>query len=72
MARRYMYVCCPDGTEVRTFGGNGSDVKRMCRLYMSMTKEEFLAMHPRFKESCEGREFKLYVYYSGNPDTIWK
>lgn len=70
MARRHMSVYLSDGTKVRTFGGNGSDVKRMCRLYANMTKEQFLSMHPKFKDICDRNIFKLYVDYSGNHNTI--
>lgn len=66
VARRYMSVYC-NGIEVRTFGGNGSDVKRMVRLYQNMTKEEFLAKHPKFIDVCKDK-FNLIVI----PEFGWK
>lgn len=61
MARRYMWVYC-NGIEVRTFGGNGSDVKAMYRLYKNMTKEDFLSKHPKFAEICKDK-FELTVQH---------
>lgn len=67
MARRYMSVCC-NGVHVRTFGGNGSDVRHMYRHYKYMTKEQFLSKHPSFAEICKDG-FAIGVWYSGNPET---
>lgn len=48
---------------VRTFGGNGHDVKECAKFYKNMSKEQFLQMHPKFTEMCKDN-FKLYIFYS--------
>ena len=67
MARRYMSVCC-NGVHVRTFGGNGGEVRDMYRRYKYMTKEQFLSKHPSFAEICKDG-FAIGVWYSGDPRT---
>ena len=67
MARRYMSISC-NGVDVRTFGGNGQEVRDMYTYYKHMTKEEFLRKHPLFTEICKDR-FCLSVYYSGDSRT---
>ncbi len=67
MSRRYVSIYC-NGEHVRTYGGNGFDVREMYRRYKSMSKEEFLAKHPTFTEICK-YGFSLHVWYSGNPET---
>ena len=65
MARRSMTVYlnfCDDEHHVRTFGGNGYDVREWVDYYKNMTKEQFLSMHPRFTEKCKD-EFKLIIFY---------
>ena len=65
MARRSVSVYVNDYCEenhVRTFGGNGNDVRDMVNLYNDMTKEEFLLKHPKFADMCKER-FKLYIIY---------
>ena len=59
MARRCMRVYC-NGTLVRKYGGNKSDVRNMISLYRNMTKEQFLFHHPKFKEKCKDK-FQLEV-----------
>lgn len=65
MARRSMTVyvngVCEEN-RVRTFGGNGSDVRDMVAVYESMTKEEFLRKHPMFTDMCRDN-FKLHIVY---------
>ena len=65
MARRSMTVFVNgycDENHVRTFGGNGSDVRDMVRLYNNMTKEEFLLRHPKFADMCK-EKFELHICY---------
>ena len=65
MARRSMSVYVNGYREenhVRTFGGNGSDVRDMVNLYQNMTKEEFLLRHPKFTNICKD-EFRLHILY---------
>lgn len=66
MARRSMTVylnsAVPEN-RVRTFGGNGSDVRNKVQLYKNMSKELFIAMHPKFAEQAE-KEFRLIVHYN--------
>jgi len=57
-----------NGMKVRTYGGNGSDVRAMYRRYKNMTKNDFLSIHPNFTEVCKSK-FELSVRYSGNPET---
>lgn len=52
-----------DENHVRTFGGNGKNVRNMVNFYNNMTKEQFLFRHPKFEELCKDN-FKLYVFYS--------
>ena len=67
MARRYVKVFLND-QEVRTFGGNGSAVRQMYRLYKGMTKEQFLSKHPGLADFC-AKDFDLQVAYSGDTRT---
>ena len=67
MARRYMHVSC-NGVHVRTFGGNGQEVRNMYAYYKHMTKEEFLRKHPWLTKICKD-SFCLSVYYSGDHRT---
>lgn len=65
MAYRSVSVYINDYLEenhIRTFGGNGSEVRDMAKLYKNMTKEQFILKHPKFAEKCKER-FKLYVDY---------
>ena len=62
MARRSVSVLLNGEHEVRTFGGCGWEVRAMAAEYRSMTKEEFLAKHPRFEEFCRN-QFELSVSY---------
>jgi hypothetical protein len=48
---------------VRTFGGNGSDVREVRDVYKNMSKEEFLTHHPKFADMCQDK-FELHVSYS--------
>lgn len=64
MARRSMTVYLNEAVpenRVRTFGGNGSDVRNKVQLYKKMSKELFVAMHPNFADMCE-KEFRLIVF----------
>lgn len=66
MARRSMSVYLNEDTDenhVRTFGGNGYDVREWVDFYKNMTKEQFLQIHPKFAEKCE-EKFELHIYYS--------
>lgn len=66
MARRSMTVYVngyDEENRVRTFGGNGSDVRNMMELYKNMTKEEFLRRHPKFADMCK-EKFFVHVFYS--------
>lgn len=63
MAKDYTCIYLNNGEEeilVRRYGGNSADVWLMRRKYERMTKEEFLAEHPKFAEKI-GDEFKLIV-----------
>lgn len=66
MARRHVtiFVNAEDceKNHVRTFGGNGCDVREIRDLYSNMTKEEFLVKHPKFVDMCK-EKFELYIYY---------
>lgn len=66
MARRsvsiYINGYCEEN-HVRTFGGNGDNVREVRDLYKNMSKEEFLTRHPRFAEMCQDK-FELHVDYS--------
>ena len=66
MARRKMSVYLNEATQenhVRTYGGNGSEVREQIEFYRSMSKEQFLQIHPKFAEKCK-ENFKLYIHYS--------
>lgn len=61
MARRYVRIYVNE-KEVRTFGGNGSEVRMVRDQYNRMTKEEFLEQHPKFTDECKDK-FKITTCY---------
>lgn len=56
MARKCMTVYCLTDigeVEVRTFGGNTTDVRAMVQMYKQMTQEHFFLRHPKYRDLCK-------------------
>lgn len=65
MAAAYVTVCIND-EELRTYGGNRSDVRAMKRLYDNMTYQQLISKHPNLVEYIDGPCTISTSYYITN------
>ena len=65
MAAAYVTVCI-NGEELRTYGGNRSDVRAMKLLYDNMTYQQLISKHPNLAEHIDGPCTINTAYYITN------
>lgn len=65
MAAAYVTVCV-NGEELRTYGGNRSDVRQMKQMYDNMTYQQLISKHPNLAEHINGRCTISTAYYITN------
>ena len=65
MAAAYVTVCI-NGEELRTYGGNRSDVRAMKQRYDNMTYQQLISQHPNLAEHIDGSCTISTAYYITN------